>query len=108
MYVVLTSVPIDPDRREEALELFADLAERSRAEPGTVAYDATVDVSDRNVVRFVERYEDAEAAEAHTETEHYERFVDRLPEFVAGEMETTQFAVDGEVHTVSFGVDELD
>jgi quinol monooxygenase YgiN len=108
MYVVLTRVPIDPERRDEALELFDELAEQSRSEPGVVAYHATVDVSDPNVVRFVERYEDAAAAEAHTETGHYERFVDQLPRFVDGEMETTQFAADGGVHTVSFGVDELD
>lgn len=108
MYVVLTSVPIEPDRRAEALDLFAELAERSRREPGVAEYHATTDLSEPNVVRFVERYEDAAAAEAHTETDHYERFVEQLPEFVAGEMETTQFAVDGEVHTATFGPDALD
>lgn len=108
MYVVLTSIPIDPAQRDDALDLVRDLAEQSRAEPGTVAYHATTDVNDPNVVRFVERYEDVEALEAHVETDHYERFVDALPEYVDGEMETTQFAVDGEVHTTRFGVEELD
>ncbi|WP_390293145.1 putative quinol monooxygenase [Haloarchaeobius litoreus] len=108
MYVVLTSVPVDPERRTEALELMDELAEQSRAEPGTLAYHATADLSDPNVVRFVERYEDVEAAEAHIETEHYERFTDRLPEFVDGEMETTQFQVGGDVHTHTFGVESLD
>ncbi|WP_257297704.1 putative quinol monooxygenase [Haloarchaeobius sp. FL176] len=108
MYVVLTSIPIDPARRTEALELVAELAEQSRAEPGVVAYHATTDVVDPNVVRFVERYEDVAALETHTETGHYERFTDRLPAFVDGEMETTQLRVDDEVLSASFGVDDLD
>ncbi|WP_256301359.1 putative quinol monooxygenase [Haloarchaeobius salinus] len=108
MYVVLTSIPIVPERRAEALDLCDELAERSRSEPGVLSYHAATDIGDPNVVRFVERYEDAASAEAHIETDHYERFVDRLPEFVDGEMETTQFAVDGDVHTASFGVEALD
>ncbi|WP_435180034.1 putative quinol monooxygenase [Halorussus sp. AFM4] len=96
MIVVHAAVPIDPDRREEALERVRALAEQSRAEDGVVDYRATTDVDDPNVVRFFERYEDRPALDAHGETDHYREWVEALPDILGGDVddvEVTQFAV---------------
>lgn len=53
------------------------------------------------MVRFFEQYEDATAAEAHTESGQYRRFIEALPDFVDGEIETVQFETD-EVDVVEF------
>lgn len=95
MMIVLHAVfPVDPAMREEALDLIEDLVEQSNQEEGMIDYRATTDVSDPNVVRFFEQYEDETAFEAHTETAHFEEFEEALPDLLAGEPEVLRFDVD--------------
>jgi len=94
MIVLHASFPIDPDKREEALDLIEDLVEQSQAEEGMIDYRATTDVNDPNVVRFFEQYEDEAAFEAHTQTDHFQEFEAALPDLLAGEPEIIQFEVD--------------
>lgn len=94
MIVLHASFPIDPDRRDEALELVEDPVEQSRAEDGMIDYRATTDVADPNVVRFFEQYEDEDAFEAHTETEHFQAFEAALPDLLAGEPDVRRFDVE--------------
>ncbi|WP_225336310.1 putative quinol monooxygenase [Halomicrobium urmianum] len=93
MIVLHAAFPIDPDKREEALELAEDLVEKSNQEPGMIEYRATTDIGDENVIRFFEQYEDAEAFESHTQTAHFENFEEQLPDLLAGEPEVRQFEV---------------
>lgn len=93
MFVVVAEFPIDPEHREQALEEIERLVEASNGEEGMIDYRAAIDVQDEHRVRFVEQYESAGAFEAHTETEHYGRFEQRLPEFLGGDPEVVQFDV---------------
>ena len=94
MLVIHATFPIDPDSRDEALELVQDLAADSREEDGVVDYRVTTDVEDPNVFRFFERYEDEAAFGAHAETDHFETFEEALPDLLAGEPEVTRFDVE--------------
>jgi quinol monooxygenase YgiN len=94
MIVIRAEFPIDPEHREEALEAIRTLVEASNEEPGMIDYRAATDVIDGNTVRFFEQYEDAEAFEAHSNTQHYETFEKQLPEFLAGEPHVVQYDVD--------------
>lgn len=94
MIVIHATFPLDQTKREEALELIEDLVEQSQAEAGTIDYRAAMDVSEPNTVRFVERYEDAGAFEAHTGTEHFQAFEAALPELLAGDPEVLRFEVE--------------
>lgn len=94
MLVVHATFPIDPDSREEALEVARELAERSRDEDGTVEYRVATDVEDPNLLRFVEQYEDEAAFGAHAETEHFRRFESALPDLLGGEPNVVRFDVD--------------
>lgn len=94
MFVVRTTIPVNPDHRETAIEYVSDLMDYSRREDGTVRYHATTDIEDPNLLRFFEQYEDVAAAETHTESEPYRRFNEVLPEFVDGTIETIQFEAD--------------
>lgn len=106
MIVVHTSIPVDPDRVDEALGIVADLVEQSRREPGVVRYRATTDIDDEHTIRFFEQYEDESAWEAHAESAHLQRFEARLPELVDGEMETVSVA-GGDLRAYTFTADDL-
>ncbi|SEV88437.1 putative quinol monooxygenase [Natrinema salifodinae] len=94
MLIIHATFPIDPDSRDEALELVRDLAERSREEDGIIDYRVTTDVENPDTFRFFERYEDEDAFDAHAETDHFETFEAALPELLAGEPEVTRFDVE--------------
>ncbi|QHS17466.1 putative quinol monooxygenase [Halopenitus persicus] len=93
MIIIHATFPIDPDERERALELAADLVAETTEEPGAIEYHAATDLEDETVLRFVERYEDAAAFEAHADSEHFRSFADRLPELLDGEPEVMRFEV---------------
>jgi quinol monooxygenase YgiN len=94
MLVIYTTIPIDPDGEDALMEHIVTLVEHSQSEEGTVRYRAMRDLTDSNLIRFVEQYDDAESAEAHTESEAYRRFVEVLPEVVDGKIETVQYEVE--------------
>ncbi|MFC7136565.1 putative quinol monooxygenase [Halobaculum litoreum] len=94
MIVTHTSIPFDPARREEAMALVSAVVEATREESGVVRYSAAEDSETPGLVRFFEQYEDAAAARTHTETAHYRRFVEALPDLVDGDIETVQATVE--------------
>lgn len=94
MIVLHATFPLNPATREEALDLIEALVEQSQQEEGMIDYRAATDVSDPNMVRFFEQYEDAAAFEAHSQTDHFKQFEKRLPDLLAGEPEVLQFEVD--------------
>lgn len=93
MIVLHASIQIDPDRRDEALELVETLVQQSNQEDGMIEYRAAVDVQDENTIRFFEQYEDAESFEAHTQAEHYQAFTETVPELLTDMPEAIQFEV---------------
>jgi len=94
MIVIHAAFPLDPATRDEALDLIEDLVEQSQQEAGTIDYRAATDVSDPNLVRFFEQYEDAAAFEAHSQSDHFQEFEEQLPDLLAGEPEVRRFEVD--------------
>ena len=100
MIVMLAEMPIASDSREAALELFEDLAAASRAESGVLDYRVTTDVEAPNVVRVIERYEDADAVDAHMESDHFESFQAAIASHLAGEPELHRYEVDSETRVM--------
>jgi quinol monooxygenase YgiN len=94
MLVIHAEMPVDPDHREEALDHVRTLVEASQAEEGTIEYRAATDLSDPNLVRIVERYEDDDAFTSHTETDHYREVEAAIADKLAGEPDVVRFEVD--------------
>jgi len=94
MIVLHATFPLDPASRDEALDLIENLVEQSQQEDGMIDYRAATDVSDPNVVRFFEQYEDEAAFEAHSQTDHFQEFEAKLPDLLAGEPEVRRFDVE--------------
>ncbi|MCT9096036.1 putative quinol monooxygenase [Haloarchaeobius sp. HME9146] len=94
MLVIHAVFPIDPDRRDEALEQFQTLAEQSRAEEGAIDYRVTTNIERPNEIRVFEQYEDEAAFGAHAESDHFKKLEAALPDLLAGEPSVTRFDVD--------------
>jgi quinol monooxygenase YgiN len=94
MLMTKAEIPIDPEKREQAVELVSDVAEKSREESGIHEYRVLVDVEDEHHMTFVELYEDEEAFDSHMQEEHTQRLVEGLPEIVGGETEMHRFDID--------------
>lgn len=93
MIVVHAKIPVDPNKRSEALELFEELIEKSQKENGMVNYHGAFDIQNSNIIRFFEQYEDKEAMEAHTQSDHFKKFKEKLSNFVDGEPKAIMFEV---------------
>jgi len=93
MIVLHVSLPIDPTKRTEAMDLIDGLVDQSNREEGTIDYRAAVDVQDENTIHIFEQYEDEDALEAHTNTDHYHEFEEQISALLAGEPDATEFAV---------------
>lgn len=94
MIVMHAALPVEPESREDALELLRDLAEQSRAEDGVVDYRVVTDVEEPNVVRVMEQYEDDDAVQAHMSSDHFESFQAEIAPHLAGEPELYRFDVE--------------
>jgi quinol monooxygenase YgiN len=94
VYIIRASVPLKPEAREAGVEAARELARNCREhEDGTVDYRVAVDVDDETLLRFFELYEDKAAIAAHGEADHYLSFQERMPEFVAGDIEAVRYEV---------------
>ncbi|MCY4730555.1 antibiotic biosynthesis monooxygenase [Natronomonas gomsonensis] len=93
MIVLHASFPIQGEKLDEALELADNLVDESNQEPGMIDYRATQDIQDETVIRFFEQYEDGEAFESHTQTDHFQEFEEELGDLLAGEPEILRFDV---------------
>lgn len=63
-----------PEERAEVAETLRKLAEASRQEPGCVNYIPHYADGDVDTVLIYEQYRDAEAQQAHRETEHFKKY----------------------------------
>ncbi len=93
MIIVQGTIPIKPERREQALAVARRMSEATRLEPGCIFYDFFVGLRDPNTLMLFQEWESMEALMGHYQTEHMEAFLSELPEFSNGKVTTRRFAV---------------
>lgn len=91
MIVVTAEVHVKKEKREEAVRLAREFAASSRREPGCIAYRFYTDLVDPHRFFVFEQWESAEALQAHFETPNMDRFNQRLPALLDGEVEVQRF-----------------
>ncbi len=94
MIIVHGTIPIKPERREEALGAAGTMASATRDEPGCISYEFYVGLSDPDTLLLFQEWESMEALVDHFDTPHMEVFVRELPAFVSGKMSTRRYAVE--------------
>jgi autoinducer 2-degrading protein len=72
---VIVKWKIKETETSRILGLLPGLVEKTRAEKGNLFYNIYQSVDDTNVLILQERYTDADAAEAHKNSAHYQEIV---------------------------------
>ena len=83
LLIVHVDIAVVPDQLDEFLDETQSNATASRDEPGVVRFDVLSDRSDPAHVVLVEIYRDEEAAAAHKDTAHYQRWRDAVAPMMA-------------------------
>jgi quinol monooxygenase YgiN len=93
MVHVIATIDIAPGKRDEYLELFAQLVPKVRAEDGCIAYGPALDIDSgisvqiplrENVVSVVEQWASLEALQAHLAAPHMGEYKQAVKGIVVG------------------------
>ena len=87
MITIVAKNTLKPKCAEEFKEVVKPLIEGSRAESGNIFYDLFEDVSDPNILTFIERWEDEEAIELHNNSKHFTEIIPMLSDFMEKDMD---------------------
>jgi (4S)-4-hydroxy-5-phosphonooxypentane-2,3-dione isomerase len=91
LLIVHVDVAVIPDVVEGFLAATEENARASRQESGIVRFDVLSDRADPAHVMLVEVYKDEDAAAAHKETGHYQRWRDIVAPMMARPREATRY-----------------
>ena len=93
MVHVIATIDIAPGKRDEYLELFAQLVPKVQAEQGCLAYGPALDIDSgisvqiplrENVVTAVEQWASLEELQAHLTAPHMGEYKDAVKDIVVG------------------------
>ena len=93
MIIVHGSIPIRPERRDQALALAKQMAAASRNEKGCMSYEFYVGLAGADTLMLFQEWESMEALMGHFDTDHMDVFLQQLPDLVSGEIVTRRYAV---------------
>jgi len=97
MIAVIAKVPVQPEKKEEALAAVKKLMAEVAKEEGTLYYTLNIDEKNPDTFIFIERYKDMDALTVHSSTPHFKEFMEQAMTFAAGAPEIT---VLNEVDTI--------
>lgn len=80
IFVVSKSV-LKEGKAQEYKQLTARLIEETRKEKGCLSYDLCEDMSDPDILTFIESWESKEALDVHMNSAHFKEIVPMLKEF---------------------------
>ena len=91
LLIVHVDVAVIPDQIQGFLDATEENALASRQESGVVRFDVLTDRDDPGHVVLVEVYRDEEAAAAHKNSGHYQRWRDIVAQMMARPRESTRY-----------------
>jgi quinol monooxygenase YgiN len=96
MIFIVVKQPVRAKYADEWPQLIKEFAESTRAEPGCISFDWCRSADDPNLWFLIETYRDAEAGEAHVQSEHFKRATEQMPKWLAAAPEIIHVEVPGE------------
>jgi quinol monooxygenase YgiN len=96
MIVIAGSARCQADKRDEAVAAARAMATASVAESGCLAYRFTADLDDPCLLHVFEKWESAEALDAHFATPHMAEFMTALGAVLDGSPDIRRFEVTSE------------
>ncbi len=94
MIIVSGTIPVQPDKRDEAIAAAQEMVAATVQENGCHHYQFYSSIDDPNLFRVYEEWESMEALQAHFETPHMATFRQKLPNLVAGPGKIKRFEAD--------------
>ncbi len=89
MIAVIAKVPVQTEKKEEALAAVKKLMAEVAKEEGTLYYTINIDEKNPDILVFIERYKDMDALAVHGSTPHFKEFMETAMTFAAGHPEIT-------------------
>ncbi|NOT58068.1 MAG: antibiotic biosynthesis monooxygenase [Deltaproteobacteria bacterium] len=93
MLVIAGTIPIKPEKRQEAQQLARVLETETRKEPGCLMYTFYADQTDPNLFFIFEEWDSEEALQKHFQTEHMKKFMQQAPSLLAGKLSAKKYTV---------------
>ena len=87
MITIVAKSVLKPGMKKAFTDKARELILKSRAESGNISYNLVEDISDDNVVSFIEEWKNQAAIDEHNSSEHFLRIVPELGQFREGEAE---------------------
>jgi quinol monooxygenase YgiN len=91
MIAVIAKVPIQPEKKEEALAAVKKLMSQVAKEEGTLYYTLNIEKNNPNTFVFIERYQDMGSLTVHSSTPHFKEFMGKAMTFASGHPEINVF-----------------
>lgn len=89
MIIVYAKSTVPEKNIDKYLEIAKKLAEETRKENGNIFYEMIQDINNKNVLAFIEKWENREVLDKHMKTSHFTTLVPQLNELREGESELT-------------------
>ncbi len=91
MIKIVAKAAVVSSKRDAYLEIARQLVAESRKEPGCISYGLYQDLSNPNILTFIEEWEDQAAIDFHNSTPHYTTLCPKLAEYRIGSMDLTRY-----------------
>jgi len=84
MIAVIAKIPVQKEKKEDALAAVKTLMAGVAKEEGTLYYTLNIDEKNPDTLVFMERYKDMDALTAHSSTPYFKEFMEKAKTFAAG------------------------
>jgi quinol monooxygenase YgiN len=96
MIVIIVKQPVRAKYADEWPSLVAEFTTATRAEPGNISFDWYRSADDPNLWVLIEVFRDAEAGQAHVESDHFKAASSMMPRWLAAAPEIIHVEVPGD------------
>jgi quinol monooxygenase YgiN len=94
--LIVVKFQVDPDRREEWLEIIDEFTGAVRAEPGNRSFEWYPSAEDPNEFVLIEEFESPEAGAEHVNTDHFKTAMERIPDVLTRTPQIVNFDLPGD------------
>lgn len=93
MIILAVTLPIKPERRDEAVEIALKMTEETHKEEGVIAYTFHSPLSDPNTFFVYEEWASQEALDGHNNSAHMKVFQEGIGQVLGGEVTVDKYVV---------------
>ena len=94
MIILAVTLPIKPERREEAVQIALEMEAETLKEPGVVAYTFHSPLSDPNTFFVYEEWASQEGLDFHNTSPHMKVFQGKIGDVLSGPVKVDRYTVE--------------